>query len=64
MQARKDANLTQAELAQRLNRRQAFISRIERGERRIDVIEFLDLARALRIDAPKFIRAFERMSTD
>jgi transcriptional regulator with XRE-family HTH domain len=58
-QARKDAGLTQVQLAQRLGRKQAFISRIERGERRIDVVEFLDLAHALKIDPAKFIRDFD-----
>jgi transcriptional regulator with XRE-family HTH domain len=58
--ARKDAKLTQTELAERINRRQAYISRIERGERRIDVVEFLELAHAIGINAAKFIATFER----
>jgi transcriptional regulator with XRE-family HTH domain len=59
-QARKDAKLTQTTLAQRLNRRQAYISRIERGERRIDVVEFLDLAHAIGLNPAKFIADFDR----
>lgn len=59
-QARKDAGLTQAVLAHRLGRRQAYISRIERGERRIDVVEFLDLAHALGLTPGKFIADFDR----
>ena len=58
--ARKDAKLTQTDLAHRLKRRQAYISRIERGERRIDVVEFLDLTHAIGIDAAKFIARFDR----
>ena len=58
--ARKDANLTQTQLAERLNRRQAYVSRIERGERRIDVVEFLDLAHALGIQPGKFIAQFAK----
>jgi transcriptional regulator with XRE-family HTH domain len=58
--ARKDANLTQTALAHRLGRRQAYISRIERGERRIDVVEFLDLAHAIGLDPAKFIDDFDR----
>jgi transcriptional regulator with XRE-family HTH domain len=58
--ARKDAGLTQVQLAHRLGRRQAYISRIERGERRIDVVEFLDLAHAIGFDAARFIADFDR----
>jgi len=48
--ARKIAGLSQHELALRLKTSQTVIARIEIGERRIDVIEFIDLARVLRID--------------
>ena len=58
--ARKDANMTQTTLAHRLQRQQAYISRIERGERRIDVVEFLDLAHAIGLNPAKFIRDFDR----
>ncbi|WP_312808460.1 helix-turn-helix domain-containing protein [Agrobacterium cavarae] len=47
--ARKDRNLTQAELAERLNKPQSFVAKYENGERRIDVIEFLDITGALDI---------------
>lgn len=47
VQARKDAGLTQSELASRLGKPQSYISKAERGERRIDVVEFIDLAQAL-----------------
>lgn len=48
--ARKAAGLSQHELAVRLKTSQTAIARIEIGERRVDVVEFLDLAHALRID--------------
>jgi transcriptional regulator with XRE-family HTH domain len=47
---RKRAGVTQVELANRLGRPQPFVSYIERGERRIDVIEFIVIARALSVD--------------
>lgn len=47
--ARKDRNLTQAELAERLNKPQSFVAKYENGERRIDVIEFVDITDALDI---------------
>lgn len=48
--ARRDASLTQVELSLRLKRPQSFVSKYERGERRLDVIEFGEVARALGID--------------
>jgi transcriptional regulator with XRE-family HTH domain len=48
--ARKRSGLTQAELGGRVGKDQTFISLIERCQRRIDVLEFIALARAM--DAP------------
>lgn len=48
--ARNEAGLTQRQLAQRLGRAHTLIAKVELGERRLDVIEFIDLARALRVD--------------
>jgi transcriptional regulator with XRE-family HTH domain len=48
--ARRRANLTQTEAAERLGRRQAFISEIERGLRRVDVLEIVLISRALDTD--------------
>lgn len=48
--ARRDAGLQQTELAKRLGKPQSFVSKIERGERRLDVVEFLLLARAIGVD--------------
>lgn len=44
--AREAAPLTQVELAARLGKRQAYVSRCELGERRMDVIELLAWADA------------------
>ena len=48
--ARKHGKLSQHEVAVRLKTSQTVIARIEIGERRIDVVEFIDLARVLKID--------------
>ena len=48
--ARKDAGLTQQVLADRLEKPQSYIAKIEGLERRIDVIEFLMLAHEMEID--------------
>jgi transcriptional regulator with XRE-family HTH domain len=47
---RLQAGLTQRDLAARLKRPHSFIGRIEAGERRIDVVEFIEIARALEAD--------------
>lgn len=56
VEARKAAGLTQVTLARKLARPQSFVSKYERGERRLDVIEFLDVAQAIDIDAPAFLK--------
>jgi transcriptional regulator with XRE-family HTH domain len=58
VQARKAAKLTQSELSGRLKRPQSFVSKYERGERRLDVVEFGDVAEALGIDTIRFLRRF------
>jgi transcriptional regulator with XRE-family HTH domain len=54
--ARKTAGLSQAELAKLLQRHQQFVSRYEIGERRLDVVEFLDIAQALKINGLGFLK--------
>jgi transcriptional regulator with XRE-family HTH domain len=54
--ARRQANLTQAELSAALKKPQSFVSKYERRERRLDVVEFLEVSRALKIDPIDFIR--------
>ncbi|WP_312856668.1 helix-turn-helix domain-containing protein [Phytoactinopolyspora halotolerans] len=44
---RREAGLNQTELAERLRVRQEWVSRYEVGERRLDVIELVDVANAL-----------------
>ncbi|MEE1923549.1 helix-turn-helix transcriptional regulator [Pseudomonas sp. 148P] len=50
VEARKASGLTQQELSERLGRPQSYVSKFERGERRLDVVEFLVIARSLEID--------------
>jgi transcriptional regulator with XRE-family HTH domain len=56
VQARKEAGLTQSGLASRLGKPQSYISKAERGERRIDVVEFMDFAHALGREPAELIR--------
>ncbi len=57
---RKRAGLTQAELSRRLSRPQSFVSKYERGERRLDIVEFGEVAKALGIDPVKLLAKFYR----
>lgn len=56
IKARKQAGLTQFELAQRLRRPQSFVAKYEGGERRLDVIEFVHIARAIGADPLKIMK--------
>lgn len=47
--ARKKAGLTQEQVADRLQQTQSFVSKCERGERRIDIIELLAFCQAIGI---------------
>ena len=47
---RNQAGLTQRDLAARLKRPHSFVGRIEAGERRVDVVEFIEIARVLDMD--------------
>ena len=44
---RKKAGITQVELAKKLKQPQSYISKYEHGERRLDVIEFVEIVNAL-----------------
>jgi transcriptional regulator with XRE-family HTH domain len=48
--ARQQAGLTQRDLATRLKRPHSFVGRVEAGDRRVDVIEFIEIARVLDAD--------------
>ena len=48
---RKAAGLSQEELAKKMGEYQSFVARLESGQRRVDVVEFLSLAAILKFDA-------------
>jgi len=58
---RKAAGVTQQQVADALGQYQSFIARLESGQRRIDVVEFLDLAQILNFDATKALREIEKI---
>jgi ribosome-binding protein aMBF1 (putative translation factor) len=57
---REAAGLTQTQLAEKLGEYQSFVARLESGQRRIDVIEFLELSSILGFDPAKVIRSIQR----
>ncbi|WP_029084443.1 helix-turn-helix domain-containing protein [Bradyrhizobium sp. th.b2] len=60
IEKRKAAGLTQSDVAKKLRRYQSIVANIESGERRIDVIEFLELAEAIGFDPGELIGALRR----
>jgi transcriptional regulator with XRE-family HTH domain len=59
IEARSKADLTQLDVANRLGRPQSFVSKYENGERRLDVVEFLDVCAVVGVDGVKVLRQVE-----
>lgn len=58
-QCRVDAGLTQGQFAEALNRPQSFASDIERGLRRLDLVQLRDICKVLGIGLVEFVQRFE-----
>jgi transcriptional regulator with XRE-family HTH domain len=58
--ARKNAGLTQHDVAKRLRKPQSFVAKYEGGERRIDVVEFIAIMRVIGADPVRLLRALLR----
>jgi len=59
-ETREKAGITQEELAERLGETQSFVSKCERGERRIDIAELREFCIAIDTTLEKFIKLFEK----
>lgn len=57
--AREQAGLTQVALAAKLNETQTFVSKCERGERRLDVVELREWCHALGVELHEFMKQFD-----
>lgn len=55
-QARLEIGLTQVDVGKKLKKPQAFVSKIERGERRVDVIELEEFARLYNKSLDDFLK--------
>lgn len=57
---RKQRGLTQAQLAKLIDRPQSLIAKIESGERKLDICQFIDYADILGADPSKIVRELAR----
>lgn len=58
--SRREAGLTQRQLAGRLKRPQSLVAQVEVGQRRLDVPELFDFAEALGVDVRVLIDRMDR----
>ena len=56
IEAREKAGLTQGALAKKLGRPQSFVAKYEGGERRLDMVEFLWVTKAMKVDPLRVLR--------
>lgn len=56
---RQDNRVTQEQIAKKLKATQSFVSKVERGERRLDVVELRQWSRALGLSLTDFVSGFE-----
>jgi transcriptional regulator with XRE-family HTH domain len=59
-EARERAGISQEEVAARLGETQSFVSKCERGERRMDIVELREFCKAMGVTLEKFIKQFEQ----
>jgi len=58
-ETREGLNLSQEELGKKLGRHQPFIARIESGQRRLDVVEFIHMMRIMGVSSVSFLKMLE-----
>lgn len=57
--ARVTSGVLQSTVAEKLGKNQSFVSKYERGERRLDLPEFLEISEVLEIDVVDFIKKYK-----
>lgn len=57
-QVRVDANLTQAQVAEKIGQTQSYVSKYESGEQRLDLVELEAVCNAVGIDLVDFVRRY------
>ncbi|WP_459556771.1 helix-turn-helix domain-containing protein [Lacunimicrobium album] len=61
---RKQSGLSQIDLAAKLGQTQSFVSKVERGDRRLDVIQLRTICHVLGQTLPKFVQQLEKRLSD
>jgi transcriptional regulator with XRE-family HTH domain len=61
IEKREAAGLTQSDLAAKLGEYQSFVARLESGQRRVDVVEFIALAEILGFDPKHALDSLMRL---
>ena len=59
VRARHNAGLTQQQVADKLGKPQSFVAKYEKGERRLDLIEFIDICRAIGANPTEIIERLQ-----
>lgn len=59
-EAREKSGITQEQLAKRLKQSQSFVSKIERGDRRIDIVQLRTLCKIYGGTLPDFVQRLEQ----
>lgn len=60
VEARLNIGLTQVQVAEKVNKPQSYVSKYERGERRLDFTEFVELATVFEMDIAAFIHQYKQ----
>ncbi len=60
IEARLGAGMTQSEVALKLGQPQSFVSKYERGERRLDVVEYFEVAEVIGFDPLALLKEFHK----
>ncbi len=63
-ETRVQSGQTQEDLATKLNATQSFVSKCERGERRLDLVELAAWCSALNVSLASFAERFEKRSVE
>lgn len=58
---RKKSGISQRDLATKLNKAHSYIGRIETFERRLDVVDLINIARALGLSDKEIVKIFEKL---
>lgn len=59
-EAREEAGLTQVDLAEKLGQSQSFVSKLERGDRRIDIVQLRTLCHTYGLTLSSFVERWEQ----